>query len=58
MLSAAMTGWFVSAMFASVAYYWTLYLLLSLTGSIRDVSERLAVGATVGHTAKRSPRAA
>jgi O-antigen ligase len=59
MLSAAMTGWFVSAMFASVAYYWTLYLLLGLTGSIRDVSERLAVGAAaLGHTATRSRKAA
>jgi O-antigen ligase len=58
MLCAAMTGWFVAAMFASVAYYWTLYLLLGLTGSIRDVSERLAVGAALGHTATRSRRAA
>jgi O-antigen ligase len=59
MLCAAMTGWFVSAMFASVAYYWTLYLLLGLTGSIRDVSERLAVGAAaLGHTATRSRKAA
>jgi O-antigen ligase len=58
MLLAAVTGWFVSAMFASVAYYWTLYLLLGLTGSIRDVSERLAGGAALGRRPARSREAA
>ncbi len=35
---AAMTGWFISALFASVAYYWTFYLLLGLAVAVRDVS--------------------
>jgi O-antigen ligase len=58
MILAGFTGWLVSAMFASVAYYWTLYLLLGLTGSIRDVSERLAAGATFGRRAPWSREAA
>ena len=58
MLLAALTGWFVSAMFASVAYYWTLYLLLGLIGSIRDVSERLAVSVPLDRRPARSREAA
>jgi O-antigen ligase len=38
MTLAALTGWFVAAMFASVAYYWTFYLLLGVAASIRDVA--------------------
>jgi O-antigen ligase len=42
MIVAAVTGWFVSAMFASVAYYWTFYLLIGMAGSIRDISVQAA----------------
>jgi O-antigen ligase len=35
---AAVTGWFVAANFASVAYYWTFYLMLGLAAAIRDTS--------------------
>jgi O-antigen ligase len=39
-VAASLTGWFVAAMFASVAYYWTLYVVLALAGSLRDVTAR------------------
>lgn len=39
---AASIGWFVAANFASVAYYWTFYLLLGLCGAFRDVSRQVA----------------
>lgn len=35
---ASLTGWFVAAMFASVAYYWTLYLVLALAITLRDIT--------------------
>lgn len=34
---ASLTGWFVASMFASVAYYWTLYLVLGLAITLRDI---------------------
>jgi O-antigen ligase len=39
-IATSLTGWFVAAMFASVAYYWTLYVVLALAGSLRDVTRR------------------
>jgi putative inorganic carbon (hco3(-)) transporter len=38
-LSASLAGWFVAAMFASVAYYWTLYLVLGLAVALRDIAQ-------------------
>ena len=35
---ASLTGWLVAAMFASVAYYWTLYLVLGLAITLRDIT--------------------
>lgn len=35
-LSAALVGWFVCALFASVAYHWTFYYLLALAAAPRD----------------------
>ena len=35
-LSAALAGWFVCALFASVAYNWTFYYLLALATAPRD----------------------
>jgi O-antigen ligase len=35
-LTAALVGWFVCAMFASVAYHWTFYYLLALAVAPRD----------------------
>jgi putative inorganic carbon (hco3(-)) transporter len=49
---ASLTGWVVAAMFASVAYYWTLYLVLGLAITLRDITLR-EVGAL-----RASPRAA
>ena len=37
-LSAGLIGWFVCAMFASVAYNWTFYYLLALTVAAREVA--------------------
>jgi O-antigen ligase len=37
-LVASFTGWVVAAMFASVAYYWTLYLVLGLAVTLRDIT--------------------
>lgn len=51
---AAVVGWFVSANFASVAYYWTFYLMLGLAGAFRDV----AIRATAGSEARSARRAA
>jgi hypothetical protein len=42
---ASLTGWVVAAMFASVAYYWTLYLVLGLAITLRDITLR-EVGGT------------
>jgi O-antigen ligase len=39
-IAASLTGWFVAAMFASVAYYWTFYIVLGLAASVRDVVRR------------------
>jgi len=37
-MSAGLIGWFVCAMFASVAYNWTFYYLLALIVAARDLS--------------------
>ncbi len=39
-LVASLTGWFAAAMFASVAYYWTFYLVLGLATAFGDISAR------------------
>ena len=44
-LVASLSGWLVAAMFASVAYYWTLYLVLALAIALRDITQRELVGA-------------
>jgi hypothetical protein len=52
---ASLSGWLVAAMFASVAYYWTLYLVFALGVTLRDISRREAA-----HMARAAeePRAA
>ena len=52
---ASLTGWVVAAMFASVAYYWTLYLVLGLAITLRDITRR-EVGA-IGEPARALRRA-
>jgi putative inorganic carbon (HCO3(-)) transporter len=37
---ASLAGWLIAAMFASVAYYWTLYLVLSLAITLREIALR------------------
>jgi O-antigen ligase len=39
-LIASLSGWLVAAMFASVAYYWTLYLVLGLAVALKDIAQR------------------
>lgn len=36
-MAASITGWFVCALFASVAYNWTFYYLLALAAAPRDI---------------------
>jgi putative inorganic carbon (hco3(-)) transporter len=44
-LSAALVGWFVCSIFASVAYHWTLYYLMALAMSPREyLADRLTTG--------------
>ena len=49
---ASLTGWVMAAMFASVAYYWTLYLVLGIAAANRDITAR-EMG--TGIRAKRVP---
>jgi O-antigen ligase len=53
---ASLSGWLVAAMFASVAYYWTLYLVLALGVTLRDISRREA--AHMARAAEEPPVAA
>jgi putative inorganic carbon (hco3(-)) transporter len=41
-LVASLAGWLTAAMFASVAYYWTFYLILGLATSFGEISLRHA----------------
>jgi O-antigen ligase len=43
-LVASLTGWFAAAMFASVAYYWTFYLVLGLATTFSEITVRDARG--------------
>ena len=52
---ASLTGWVVAAMFASVAYYWTLYLVLGLAITLRDITLREVAG--IGDPARALRRA-
>jgi O-antigen ligase len=39
-LLASLSGWLLAAIFGSVAYYWTLYIVLALAVTHRDISAR------------------
>jgi O-antigen ligase len=53
-MSASLMGWFVCALFASVAYHWTLYYLMALAIGPREyLVGRLAAA----HSVKRAPAA-
>ena len=42
-MTAAVVGWFVSALFASVAYNWTFYYVLAIATAPREILlDRLA----------------
>jgi O-antigen ligase len=49
-MAASLAGWFVCALFASVAYNWTFYYLLALAAAPRDV---LLARVTVGRAVAR-----
>jgi O-antigen ligase len=54
-MSAALVGWFVCSMFASVAYNWTFYYLLALIVAGRELTrDRLAAGRAVQPSAAAS----
>ena len=58
-LSAALVGWFVCALFASVAYHWTFYYLLALAVAPRDyVLARLRAARGAGAPGPSAVRAA
>jgi O-antigen ligase len=49
-MTAGLAGWFVCAMFASVAYNWTFYYLLALTVAARELTrDRLAAVTAAAH---------
>jgi putative inorganic carbon (HCO3(-)) transporter len=55
---ASLTGWFAAAMFASVAYYWTFYLVLGLAAALREVTlAETGTMQTAGRTACRAEAA-
>ena len=55
---ASLIGWFAAAMFASVAYYWTFYLVLGLAAALRDITLReVQETAEVGRTPCRAEAA-
>jgi O-antigen ligase len=55
-MTAALVGWFVCAMFASVAYSWTFYYLLGLIVAARElVAARLAAARAVSVAAGPLP---
>lgn len=53
-LSASLAGWFMAALFASVAYYWTLYLVLGLAVALRDITRGGAVPVPVTRARPRT----
>jgi O-antigen ligase len=54
-LSAGLVGWFVCAMFASVAYNWTFYYLLALIVAARELArDRLPLPAQKRISVRRS----
>jgi O-antigen ligase len=55
-LSAAVAGWFVCAMFGSVAYHWTFYYLLALAAAPREyLVARLAAARVAGRATAPAP---
>lgn len=55
---ASLTGWFAAALFASVAYYWTFYLVLGLAVTLRDIGLREARAAAAHSGVSTRRRAA
>ena len=55
---ASMTGWLLAAMFSSVAYYWTLYIVLGLAVAHRDIVTRELQSAGRLNPTRRTARVA
>ena len=49
-MTAAVAGWFFSALFASVAYHWTFYYLLALAIAPREILLDRLAGRSVPHS--------
>ena len=57
-MSAGLVGWFICAMFASVAYSWTFYYLLALIVAVRELARvRLKAARAIARTAGSHPAA-
>lgn len=55
-MSAALVGWFVCSLFASVAYHWTLYYLMALAIGPREyLMDRLAAARPARRTRRVQP---
>jgi putative inorganic carbon (HCO3(-)) transporter len=39
-MAASLAGWLMAAMFASVAYFWTFYIVLGIATSLRDIARQ------------------
>ena len=53
-MAAALAGWFVCALFASVAYNWTFYYLLALAAAPRDILRGAPRRGARFHAARRA----
>jgi len=52
-MAAALAGWFVCALFGSVAYNWTFYYLLALAAAPRDILQARQFGALTTRRRRR-----
>lgn len=57
-MAASLAGWFMAAMFASVAYYWTFYIVLGLATAVRDIVRQEVRDPAAGSRAVVKNRAA
>ena len=57
-MTASLTGWFAAALFASVAYYWTFYIVLGLAVALREMAVRYSAATAEVRQADCTPQAA
>jgi uncharacterized membrane protein len=54
-MTAGLVGWFVCALFSSVAYNWTFYYVLALTVAARELTRDRLLAARALHAPARKP---